>query len=234
MKILNWNILAGGGQRVASILEQIATHTPDIAVLPEFCNGSKSGETLQAGLRQLGLGYQAIPANPPGTEKTVLIASRLPLKRLDYSRCPLAVQQRLVMVEVAGLVLAGAFCNVSQTGKELFEAIAPFWQSRSPQPFLLTGDLYFGPQGSNPKNYRQLQPLLDQGLVDAWRHTHGEVIEWSFRNGRGGRSQPDHCFVSPNIVEQIIAVSYSWEELEQRLSDHAPMLIELDWDGSEG
>ena len=234
MKILNWNIQSGGGQRIAGILEQIANHAPALAILPEFHNDSKMGAALQTGLKQQGLIHQEIPANPPGQKNTVLVASRLPLTALDSSEFPLAVQQRLVIVEVAGLILAGAFCNVPQTGKELFEAIAPFWQSRSPQPFLLTGDLYFGPQGSNPKNYRQLQPLLEQGLIDAWRHKHGKVIEWSFRNSRGGRSQPDHCFVSPNLVERIVAVSYSQEELEQRLADHAPMLIELDWVSSDG
>jgi len=230
MKILNWNIQSGGGARVPGILERISHHAPDLAILPEFHNDNSAGAALQAGLTDLGLSFQQMPVNRPGNNNTVLLASRLPLTALDSSSFPLAVQQRFVAVQVAGLNLAGAFCNVPQTGKDLFAAIAPFWQSLSPQPFLLTGDLYFGPQGSNPKNYRQLNPLLEQGLVDSWRHHKGEVIEWSFRNSRGGCSQPDHCFVSPNLLDRVTAVSYSLAELEARLSDHAPMVIELDWD----
>jgi hypothetical protein len=62
--IMLWNIRFGGGSRVPEILEVIANHTPDVAVLAEFRNNSVAGE-LCAGLHSQGLTFQAAPKAPP-------------------------------------------------------------------------------------------------------------------------------------------------------------------------
>ena len=56
VKILSWNILAGGGRRAGEIVETISSHAPDIATLQEFRRGSAEDEIV-AGLKKAGLKF---------------------------------------------------------------------------------------------------------------------------------------------------------------------------------
>jgi len=74
VKLLSWNILQGGGRRVAAIVQTIRGHAPDIVTLQEFRRGSGEIEIV-AGLKAIGLKYIHIPETQ-GHENTILIASK--------------------------------------------------------------------------------------------------------------------------------------------------------------
>jgi len=56
MKILSWNILAGGGRRADDIVKTIHGHAPDIVTLQEFRRGSAE-DAIVAGLKKAGLKF---------------------------------------------------------------------------------------------------------------------------------------------------------------------------------
>ena len=74
MRILTWNIRAGGGVRLPRIAEAIAVHQADVLVLTEYRSG-EAGQRLRAVLRDLGFGWLS-PVEPPGIRNGVLIAAR--------------------------------------------------------------------------------------------------------------------------------------------------------------
>lgn len=57
---MNWNILAGGGNRVPSIVSHIQSHNPDLSILTEYRRGD-SGVALKTAL--LPLGYMTTSSN---------------------------------------------------------------------------------------------------------------------------------------------------------------------------
>ena len=74
MRLLTWNIRAGGGARLPRIAEAIATHAADVLVLTEYRSG-EAGQRLRSTLRDLGYPWLST-VEPPGISNGVLIASR--------------------------------------------------------------------------------------------------------------------------------------------------------------
>jgi hypothetical protein len=54
LRILTWNIRAGGGTRLPRIGAALAVHNADVLVLTEYRSG-EAGQRLRAVLRDLGL-----------------------------------------------------------------------------------------------------------------------------------------------------------------------------------
>ena len=88
MRVVFWNIRAGGGGRAAAIARQIATWEADAVALAEFRGTPPSGE-LARDLARLGLPYQWTTADRarPGVNG-LLLASRWPLRRLRLPCAP--------------------------------------------------------------------------------------------------------------------------------------------------
>ena len=62
MRIVSWNILAGGGKRAASIAEQLERWRPSVVVLCEY-RGTPPSQTLASRLSQMGLTHQRSTAS---------------------------------------------------------------------------------------------------------------------------------------------------------------------------
>src|SRR5258705_279925 len=88
MRVVFWNIRAGGGVRAAAITRQIAAWEADAVALAEFRSTPPSGE-LARDLARLGLPYQWTTADRarPGVNG-LLLASRWPLRRLRLPCAP--------------------------------------------------------------------------------------------------------------------------------------------------
>ena len=80
MRIVFWNIRAGGGVRVARIAAQLKGWAPDAVALCEFRATPPSLE-LARSLAALGLGHQCTTAEPalPSANR-LFIAARFPLR----------------------------------------------------------------------------------------------------------------------------------------------------------
>ena len=79
MRIVGWNIRAGGGYRGLALGAQLRRLRPDVAVLCEF-RATPPSAALALALAELGLGHQITTADPraPGVNR-LLVASRFPL-----------------------------------------------------------------------------------------------------------------------------------------------------------
>ena len=88
MRIVGWNIRAGGGYRGLALGAQLRRFRPDVAVLCEF-RATPPSAALALTLAELGLGHQITTADPraPGVNR-LLVASRFPLARIEEHRGP--------------------------------------------------------------------------------------------------------------------------------------------------
>jgi exonuclease III len=225
VKFLTWNILQGGGTRISAISEAIAKHKPDAVVLPEFRRGA-SGEQLQKGLFDFGLTHQ-ITSNAPLGTNAVLIASRF--EGTDAAiEIPFELQNHVAGTRIGDVNIIGTFCATDVVGKSFLNFLSAFENGSRYKMMLVTGDFYFGPRGSNPRNYFKLKPLLDAGWIDVWKRDNLDDNVWCCRSSRGGVSRPDHIFTTLDLAARVKNASYSQSELEAGLSDHAPLLADVE------
>lgn len=243
MRILSWNILAGGGVRCGRILEILRGYGPDIITLQETV-GTRAGDLCHV----LGkAGYTHGFAAPRGAgERGLCILSRLPLRRVGLQRPPQAAvyPRGWLEVEVVGCDLRlGAVYGPAEG-----PAIARFWDAtaawlprRVARRFLMVGDFNAGASGIDAADYRfragkAFGELSSTGFVDCWRREHGERLEytWFSRPGRGGAGRGfriDHAFASPRLAERVTACRYDHSVRERGVSDHSLLVLDLSLDG---
>ena len=102
MRLIYWNIRAGGGVRAAQIAAQLKRWRPDVVGLSEF-RGTPASQSLAAALAEQGLRHQLAatdPTHPP--RNAVFLASRNPLRRIALKRAPLEPCRWLVATTTAG------------------------------------------------------------------------------------------------------------------------------------
>jgi len=240
MRIINWNIRQGGGRRQKEIVEAIAAHKIDVAVLPEHRNNDR-GADLKDRLNDIGLLYQESPESD-GDQNSVLIASKTPffpslfedeLADTDYGD----LSHRCILAGFPNLDLFGFyFPNTKDKAKRglydfIFQQTPEFISGDS----LLVGDFNTGIHYvDEPKNSLlcsfEFQALETKyGWGDAWRSRNKKVKEFSwFSPQKGNGYRFDHIFSTPSLDAKIVSISYSQKEREEGLSDHSPMIVELD------
>lgn len=120
-------------------------------------------------------------------------------------------------------------------------------------PVVLCGDFNIAPEDRDlydPEGWRdqvlcsaperdRLRALLDWGLTDALRHfddSAGLYTWWDYRNLGFQKRQGlriDHFLVSPPVLAAARAVTIDKDERRGKgASDHAPVILELDWAGA--
>jgi len=62
---------------------------------------------------------------------------------------------------------------------------------------------------------------------DAYRHIHEDKLEYSWFSHQGNGYRYDHTIVTPDLVPIITNCYYLQDYREQKISDHAPMVLEL-------
>src|SRR5437763_14211676 len=88
MRVVAWNIRAGGGFRADAIARQLARWQPDVVALSEFRATPPSGK-LAARLVDGGLVHQLATCDPRTTHRNaLLVASRWPLPRIVLRSSP--------------------------------------------------------------------------------------------------------------------------------------------------
>src|SRR4051812_13016961 len=89
MRIVAWNIRAGGGSRVDEIQAQLERWAPDIVGLCEY-RGTPPSLRLADGLRELGFEHQLTTVEATSASRnSLLLASKLPLRQHRLRRAPL-------------------------------------------------------------------------------------------------------------------------------------------------
>ena len=99
MRILSWNIRAGGGRRIEAIEAQLQRWAPDVVTLSEY-RGTPPSQWLARNLVGAGFAHQlsTASANSP-TVNSLLVASRWPVRRLRLRGSP-RESSRWLLLEV--------------------------------------------------------------------------------------------------------------------------------------
>jgi len=231
VKVISWNILQGGGRRLADICLQLMDWSPDIVTLQEVRDSSVN--QLNESLSSCGLKYSFVPETESASENTLYIASREPLDAGEFQieRSGLC---HILEAETMGITLLPVHFPQKALQIPLFESVLEDTPSLLQRKCLFLGDMNCGIpfQDSTDKtfvNTKYFQALKEAGWVDLYRQCHGEKAQdfsWiSPRTQRGFRY--DHAMGSASLAEATIECRYIHEVREEGLSDHSAMIIEL-------
>lgn len=230
MRLLAWNIRAGGGARIATIIETLARHDADILVLSEYRSGLV-GDRLRVGLAALGYRWATALQPPPGANG-VLIAARRLLRELGPVSPDVQEPWRMLEVAVGRLRIAGIYMPNLRAKVPYWEALIASLTPHAGDHALAVGDFntcraWLDEPGAMDVTAHFLDRVEVAGFRDLWRHRYPERREFSWFSHRGNGFRIDHAFFSASLARRAGAIRYSHAERESGVSDHSPLLIDL-------
>lgn len=244
MRVVAWNIRAGGGRRAPAIARQLGRWAPDIVALSEF-RATPPSLALAAALAAGGLTHQLTTADPTRPARNaLLVAARWPLRRIRLRRQPAGPGRWLVAAIAAPdpLVLGAMHVpnRVSGLKYPFLDAVLACARRWRLGPALILGDTNSGRRGLDEQvpvfSVREegwIDALAGCGWRDAFRCVRAEAraYTWYSPNGRNG-FRIDQAFVNAALLERLHDAAYVWGGAAQRrrrdlLSDHAALLVEL-------
>lgn len=244
LRIVGWNIRAGGGVRAEVIAAQLAAWRADVVALSEF-RGTPASARLAATLADHGLAHQAHTVNTRDlAQNRLLVASRWPLTSVDLPRRPTPLGRWLpVRVEAAQPFVVGALHGpLWQSGRKrrwrwTLLQIARRWDGA---PAILIGDTNTGrplvdEQSAvfGPNDTRWFDALERAGWRDAWRALHPAARGYTWYSPNAGNGfRLDEAFVNRSLWPRVFRVRHAWGRASSKpgrdaLSDHAAVIVEL-------
>jgi exodeoxyribonuclease-3 len=244
MRVVAWNIRAGGGVRVDAIARQLHRWRADVVALSEF-RATPPSARLAALLAAQGLTFQASSADPaiPGLN-ALLVASRWPLRRVHLRGAP-DERCRWLLATIAAperFALGAMHVPNRVSGRKFpfLDAVLGCVHRWSRGPALLVGDTNSGRRiideevpAFNDIEEGWIDALAALGWTDAFRFVHGErrAYTWYSPNGRNG-FRIDQAFVNDALLPRLKRAAYVWGRAarngsREALSDHAALIVDL-------
>ena len=244
MRIVAWNIRAGGGRRVGRIARQLARWAPDVVALSEY-RATPPSARLAISLATGGLVHQLTTADPrtPG-RNALLVAARWPLQRVRLGAAPTDPARWLVTIVASPLPLVLGAMHVPNrvTGRKypFLDAVLACARRWRRGPALFVGDTNSGRRtidaetpAFNAREEGWIDALAACGWQDAFRHLRAEarIYTWYSPNGRNG-FRIDQAFVNAALLAHLKDAAYVWGGTSRRgrrdaVSDHAALLVDL-------
>lgn len=225
-KILSWNIRQGGGKRVLGILKAIIEQKADVVILSEFHN-NQQGIILRTKLLASGYLYQ-VATGAKASENSVLIVSKFPC---DGKLFPEAENfpHGIAMAGFPAFNVYGLYLPHKKK-HTLFDLMLNEIDKGTSAIFagdFNTGKNYVDQKGNSFWYTDQLEKMEKKGYLDAFRYLHKDKREYSWYSHQGNGYRYDHTYVHESIAPLIKACYYLHEHRENKLSDHAPMMLEF-------
>ena len=246
MRIVFWNIRAGGGCRVDAIVEHLEGWEADVVALCEFRATPPSLEIARR-LATCGLAHQHATADPRSPSANgLLVAARWPLSRVRSRSGPREPGRWLLTIVGAPEPLALGAMHVPNrvTGRKYIfhDAVLALVRRWRRGPAVLLGDTNSGHPGIDeevavfgPREADWLRALDGRGWVDAFRHLHGDRRAYTWYSPNGGNGfRIDQAFVNAGLRPRLRATRYEWARPPgaraafSMVSDHAALLVDLD------
>lgn len=233
VRLVAWNVLAGGGTRVPSIAAALLERDPDVVVLGEF-HGNRSGRELAWLLERGGLVHQIRGSLKPG-QRSLLVASRLPLVPEPFPEWPEAEVHRLVCTRVGSLRLLGTyFPSKAPHIAEMFLPLLQATERLRSVPTLLLGDLNAGQnpadtEGSALTAGHRFAEMLGRGWRDLWRERNPDAKEYTWYSQRARNGfRLDHALLLYDGPPPPFDCRYDHTVRGQGLSDHSLLDVEVE------
>jgi len=215
MRLLSWNILAGGGSRCGPIVETLRRYDADVIVLQETVTTRAADLCHVLGRDGYGRCFSA-PRGP--RDRGLCVLSRIPARRVTEPAPPQAGIYPRGWLELdlpgSGVRLAAVYGPAAGPALPAFWNAAAAWLAgRAARPFVMLGDFNAGASRVDARDYRfkagkAFAELAGVGLVDLWRREHGSALEYTWFScpggGRAGRGfRIDHAFASPMLAGRV-------------------------------
>ena len=246
MRIVYWNIRAGGGRRADAIADQLLAWRPDVIGLSEF-RGTPASQALSARLSDAGWPHQIQTTRRRAPARNALLmASRWPLRRRKVAGMPV-LRDRWLLAQVLaphpftmGLMHAPNFTS-PELKYPMLEAVAAMVARWRLGPALIGGDTNSGLRELDEENplgpsfHREYAFIERMGThwADAFRHLHGNRREYTWYSHRNNGFRLDHVFVSPHLTRGLTACRHDWginpaePQRREGLSDHAALIVDF-------
>jgi exodeoxyribonuclease III len=231
MRLLAWNIRQDGGSRLGRIADALARHEADILVLSEYRGGGSATRLLEV-LSTLGYVYVTVLAPPPRFNG-VLIAARCAFLEHSGIGSGLPEPYRVVSVEFAAFRLVGIYMPNLLAKIPYWEALIAALKANAGEHALAMGDFntcrpYLDEAGAIDKTAHYMDKIAEIGFCDLWRRRYPAVREYSWFSTSGNGFRIDHAFLSDGLAAQAGPIRYSHEERLAGISDHSPLIVELE------
>jgi exonuclease III len=227
LKIVSWNIQQGGGSRTLKIISYLLNSHAEIIVLNEYKHND-NGIKIRTALLRAGYLHQASSHAPSG-DNGVLLASKHKFSstlfhKIDpkYDHC--VVKGSFDAFDIYGVYLPHKKKHI------LFDF---FLENLGETPSIITGDYntgknYIDQKGNSFWYTDELEKLETQhNYIDAFRKKNGAVKEYSWYSHQGNGYRYDHYYIHPSLEPILSNCYYDHKAREEKLSDHAPMFMEL-------
>ncbi len=226
--LISWNIQQGGGSRLLTICQQLIQFDAHVIALSEFHN-NQYNVVFSNTFTNAGYIYQYC-SKAPGSENTVFIASKLPGEVVYYPDSDPLFYNNILGVTFSAFGIMAMYLphkkkhNLLSYIKNTMEA--------SHLPYILVGDFNTGHNSIDQKGdsfwyEKELIALEKSGYVDAFRHLHGTIEEYSWFSHQGNGYRYDHSYVHHELLPIIKKCYYLHEWRLAKLSDHSPMILQL-------
>ncbi len=251
LRIVAWNIRAGGGRRREGIAAQLRAWNPDVVALSEF-RGTAASRALAEALADAGWSQQrtSAAARPPeDRENALLVASRWPLQRHSLRRMPQNPRRwlltRIAVPEERGgpLILGAMHAPNEVTGHKwpLLDALLETVRHWRGGAGLMIGDTNTGrPQldEESPvfgQRHQAWMEAMHRRWPDAHRLHAGEearAYTWYSPNAGNG-FRLDQAFLHPSLAARLLGIHHIWgvsggvASRRGELSDHAALVVDF-------
>jgi exonuclease III len=248
VRIIGWNIRAGGGSRAEALAAQLGRWAPDVVALCEF-RATPPSAALARALGAQGLTHQTTTADPrrPGVN-ALLVASRWPLRRLASRAWP-CEGGRWLLAGIASphpFMLGAMHVPNRATGRKwpFLDAVLRVAERWGHGPAVLIGDTNSGRPGIdeaptcragfNAREGGWIEGLARAGWRDGFRHLRGDERAYTWYSPNAGNGfRLDQAFLNAALLPSLGAVQYAWGRRRPgrrptfALSDHAALLLDF-------
>ena len=228
LKLLSWNIRQGGGSRVRPIVRFLAKQGAHIVVLSEFRNND-SGLFIRKKLLEQGYLHQFVSLTESDTN-SVLVASKIPCNSRLFTTTGLEHSHSVIAVDFEAFHLYGVYLPHKKK-----HALLPLLKDEimKNSHAIIAGDYNTGKNFVDQKGDSfwytdELNRLESAGMVDAFRHVHGDAEAYSWYSHQGNGYRYDHTYVSEALLPLVKECDYVHEVRKEGWSDHSAMLLQIE------
>jgi exonuclease III len=170
---------------------------------------------------------------PPPGRTGVLVAARYPFDQHGMIGIGVPEPYRMVSVAFASFRLVGVYMPNLLAKIPYWEALIAALPGDSGGPALAVGDFntcrpYLDEAGAIDRTAHYMDKIAEIGFCDLWRRRYPAVREYSWFSTRGNGFRIDHAFLSAGLASRAGMIRYSHEERLAGISDHSPLILDLD------
>ena len=242
MRILFWNIWAGGGKRAEAIVAQIMAWQPAIVALSEY-RLTAPGQLIAKRLADYGFPYQLTTAKTASRARNaLLLASSFPLSTTRFSIRPEPAHRWLLAkinaphpFYMGVMHIPNMHTGLKYPYHDAVLSLTKKWKSGRG---LLIGDTNSGIPDIDEESpaFTQKERRFMEGMEanrwhDVFRYLHGEKRAYTWYSPRYKNGfRLDQAFLNKHLIQQVEAFQYIWGEATgfRQLSDHAAILLDID------